>query len=520
MMVLAKTTDGVPGRPLVARARSVSKRYGATQALTDVSLDIFAGSITAVVGENGAGKSTLMNILSGLVEPSSGKIEISGAEVRRFIPTEFMNRHKVALIPQELSLVMDRSVAHNVMLGREPGGIFPSRGEMRATTRQILGRLGSSLNPDVLAGSLNVATQQLVVLARGLSRECNLLILDEPTAVLSPIESEQLFHVIRSLRDEGIAIVYVSHRMPEIFSLSDRIVVLRNGKIVDNRSTADVGPDDVVTAMVGRQLEQQLNQIAFPVPKASPAAISISKLSGEHFRDISLSVANGEVLGLAGLPDSGKSDLLQSIFGASRIREGSIEIDGSTVKLRSPSAAIRAGLAYLPSERRTQGIFPNLTVADNASVLIQSQFSFAGILYKRRLHKAAVALAEKIKVKFANPRQLISSLSGGNQQKTLLARSMSTNPTVVLLDEPTRGIDVGAKAEVYNLINELTGAGVAVLLSSSDLQELLSVCRRIAVMAGGDLVGVLDTAEATEDRVISMATGAHRMNHDVNGANQ
>ncbi|HEX5541800.1 MAG TPA: sugar ABC transporter ATP-binding protein [Micromonospora sp.] len=492
----------------------LSKHFGPVRALHDVTLRVPAGSLTAVMGENGAGKSTLMKILAGLDTPTTGSVSVADEPVRRFDPATLLSRHRVALVPQELSLCQDRTVAENIMLGVEPGPrIFPNRAKINERASDLLDRLGAHIDPRRAVRHLDAATQQLIVIARSLAREARLVIFDEPTAILSPAESERLFNVIRSLQADGVTLLYVSHRIPEVFALSQHIHVLRDGQHVGHWLTADVSPDEVVAAMVGRDLAGEFARTHTAPPSEASAAprLRLRNLTGAGFADISLDVAPGEVLGVAGLPDSGRVELLRAIFGADPVTGGSVLLDGEAFLARSPREAIRARIAYLPGERRHQGIFPTMSGADNINVLTHGRRQRFGLLGRRTLRGDAETRAQELQVRAAGTGQGITQLSGGNQQKTLLARWLSIEPRLLLLDEPTRGVDIGAKAEIYRLFRDLATAGVGMVVSSSDLPELLSVSDRIAVLAAGRLVGIVSATEATEEKIMALATGANEM---------
>ncbi|GGM56882.1 ABC transporter ATP-binding protein [Micromonospora sonchi] len=491
----------------------LSKHFGSVRALQDVTLSVPAGSLTAVMGENGAGKSTLMKILAGLDSPTTGTVRVDGDEVRRFDPANLLSRHRVALVPQELALAQDRTVAENIMLGVEPGSRpFPHRRRIDERAAELLDRLAVRLDPRRSVRDLDAATQQLVVIARSLAREARLMILDEPTSILSPAESERLFEVIHSLRADGVTMLYVSHRMPEVFALSQHIHVLRDGRHVGHWPTVEVSPDTVVAAMVGRELAAESARHDTPAPTATATPrLRTRGIRGTGFTDVDLDVAPGEVVGVAGLPDSGRIELLRGIFGADPISGGELQLDGRTFTAKTPRDAIDAQVAYLPGERRQQGILPTMSVADNVNILTLGRRQRFGLLRRRALRRDADKRARELRVKTSSTSQGITQLSGGNQQKALLARWLSIEPRLMLLDEPTRGVDVGAKAEIYRLFRSLADAGVAILVSSSDLPELLTISDRIVVMAAGRVVGVIPASEATEEKVMALATGAHTM---------
>lgn len=489
---------------LALQVTNVVKRYPGVLALDGVSLEVRAGTIVALVGENGAGKSTLMNVLAGLQRPESGSVQVFGEQVKRFDPHTLLADHRVVLVPQELALCQDRSVMENVLLGVEPSrGPFPARGQMRVRTKQLLAQLGREISPDLSVRRLSVADQQLVVIARALARDCRVLILDEPTAVLTPDESERLLALLKRLRATGTTILYVSHRIPEVFGLADEIVVLRDGRRVAFWAVAETTPAQVVNAMVGRELQERQGTLAI----AGEPLFQARDLRSQAFRKVSFTLAGGEILGIAGLPDSGRSELLAAFFGMSRLTGGTLELAGAPVQLRSPSEAMRAGVAYVPAERRSQGMLATMTISANLTVLDLERFSRFGFVNWKALRREAAARARQYGVKCRNVAQDMRELSGGNQQKVILARWMAIRPQLLLLDEPTRGIDVHARSEIYDMLGELASEGKGIILSSSDLPELLAICHRIAVMARGELVAILDRAEATEQRIMRFATG-------------
>ena len=480
------------------------KRYPGVTALGGVEFGIPAGKVTAVVGENGAGKSTLMGILAGLRRPDEGTVRVFGQEVENFEPHALLTVHRVALVPQELLLAPERTVAENVLLGVEPSrGPVPSRREMRRRAAELLGDLGSGINPGRLVADLPIAEQQEVVIARALARDCRVLILDEPTAVLSPEESERLFALLRRLRASGTTIVYVSHRIPEVFSLADKVCVMRDGLLVAEWETEETTPAEVVRAMIGRDLSEWDHQPA----AGSGTLCKVRRLSGPTFRDVSFDLREGEVLGIAGLPDSGRDELLSTVFGARAPSGGTLELQGRLLAIRTPMDAIKAGMAYVPAERRTQGLLPTMDIADNLAALQLSRYVRLGFVRWRSLRREAASQVERFGVRCRDVGQGIGELSGGNQQKVVLARWMQLDPRLMLLEEPTRGVDVGAKDEIYELLQEMTGRGMGVIVSSSDLPELLRICDRIAVMRQGRFVATLERAGADEEGIMALATG-------------
>ncbi|WP_167133035.1 sugar ABC transporter ATP-binding protein [Paramicrobacterium chengjingii] len=494
--------------PLV-EIRELSRSFGPVKALDTVSFDIVDGEVTGLVGENGAGKSTLLKILAGLQPPSSGEVIVDGQKIQSFDPNTVLTKHSIAIVPQELSLLQDRTVAENILAGIEPGSrLFPSKRQMDARARALLAELDLDIDPGASVRQLDLAIQQLVVVARSIARGCTVLILDEPTAMLTPAEARRLFALMEKLKANGTTMVYVSHRMPEIFDLCDRLEVLRDGKHVASWRRDEVTPDDVVAAMVGRELGKFDGRTERPSTSGDSPALAVTDLSGKRHDDVSFEVRPGEILGVAGLPDSGRVELLANIFGAGRSRSGSVRLNGKPYDTRSPIASVGHKLGFLPGERRAQGLLTTMTVGENIGVLGTRANSTLGMLKKGTIARSAQALAERMRVKTASLDTPITSLSGGNQQKALLARWMSIDPEVLMLDEPTRGVDVGAKVEIYQQLFGLADRGVAIVCSSSDLPELLTATDRILVMREGRVAGVLESRDATEESIMALATNA------------
>jgi ABC-type sugar transport system ATPase subunit len=512
---LAERSDPAtaPGVPAI-RIEHLSRSFGPVRALEDVTFDVTAGEVTALLGENGAGKSTLLKILAGLQPPSGGSVTAFGDAVDSFDPNTMLTRHGIAIVPQELSLLPDRTVAENILSGIEPGGrLFPSRRRMIARAVELLGELDLHVDPDAPVRTLDLATQQLVVVARSIARDCRVLILDEPTAMLTPAESDRLFALMATLKAKGTTMVYVSHRMPEVFRLADRIEVLRDGKHVASWRRSDVTPEQAVAAMVGRELGQFTSraELAAADGAAAPAAapaLRVAGLTGRRHHGVDLEVRPGEILGIAGLPDSGRVELLHNLFGGDKGSGGSVELLGEPYESRSPIASVDRRLGFVPGERRAQGLLTTMSVAENVGVLTVKALTRGGLVRRGAFEKKAAGLAQGFRVKTASMDQPITNLSGGNQQKAMLARWIAIDPAVLILDEPTRGVDVGAKAEIYEQLFGLAERGVAILCSSSDLPELLTITDRIVVMAEGRVVDVVPTASATEESIMTAATGA------------
>ncbi|MFD5553630.1 sugar ABC transporter ATP-binding protein [Streptomyces sp. NPDC127068] len=498
-----------PAAPFAVSVRGLSRSFGPVRALSDVSFDVRPGEITALLGENGAGKSTLLKILAGLQPPSDGTVTVFGERVSTYSPSALLDRYGVAIVPQELSLLPDRSVAENVLSGVEPGNRwFPSRRRMVERTRELLAELDLALDPCAPVRTLDLATQQLVVVARSIARGCRVLILDEPTAMLTPAEAERLFALMDRLKAAGTTMLYVSHRMPEVFRLADRIEVLRDGSHVASWRGTETTPDRAVAAMVGRELGGFDRRAAHRTDPATAPALRVRGLSGRRHRDVSFELRPGEILGVAGLPDSGRVELLHNVFGGERGTGGTVELLGRPYERRDPIASVGRRLAFVPGERRAQGLLSTMSVGENVGVLTAKAFSRFGLIRRGAFDRRAAEQAERLRVKTATLDQPITSLSGGNQQKAVLGRWLAIDPGVLILDEPTRGVDVGAKAEIYEQLFALADRGLALLCSSSDLPELLTLTDRIAVMSEGRLVEVVDAASATEESLMALATGA------------
>jgi rhamnose transport system ATP-binding protein len=496
----------------------IRKSFGAIHALRGVSIEVASGSAHALVGENGAGKSTLLKILAGLVSPDAGDIRWRGRRLDHAGPREAIE-HGIGMVYQEMLCFPNLSVSGNIFAGREMchyGRLDETA--MRARTVALLERLSLRIDPDTPAEYLSAAHRQLLQVARALAFECEILVLDEPTTALTDSEADHLFDVLRELQRGGTTLVYVSHRLPEVFRLCDRISVLRDGELVGTYDRSAVAPGDIVRAMVGRDLParsavarsaQESDAIrakADHSAKANHPGLSIHNLSHPpQFSNISLNVNRGEIVGLFGLVGSGRSELLETIFGLHRPDSGRVQIDGATVSFGSPRDAVRAGLALVPEERQRQGLFFNLTLRHNL-VLASCAVKRELLVHERDEIAVATGMLETWRIKAAGVDATPDSLSGGNQQKVVLAKWLAASPRVLLLDEPTKGVDVGAKFEIHEMIRQQARAGLAVLVVSSDLPEILALADRILVMKEGELQGELSGAIATEEDVMRLAT--------------
>jgi rhamnose transport system ATP-binding protein len=482
-----------------------TKAFAGVRALEDVSLDLYGGEAHALVGENGAGKSTLVKILGGVHQPDAGALMIDGQPVVLAGPAAARDAG-IAVIYQEPTLFPDLSVAENVFIGRQPlrrGRRIDARA-MDAEVSAIFERLGVRIDPDRVARGLSIAEQQLVEIAKALSRDAKVLIMDEPTAALSPVEVERLFSVAETLRSHGAAVLFISHRLEEVVALCQRVTVLRDGRRVLSQELAGVTVDELVRAMVGRDVAARAHE------QHAPAAtvLEVNRLTREGvFVDISFEVRAGEVVALAGLVGAGRSEVARAIFGIDRYDAGSVRVSGRPLRRGSPAAAMAAGVAFVPEDRRQHGLVMELSTARNIALASLRRLRRHGLLFASTERKFATEWAERLHVKYGRVSSPVTLLSGGNQQKVVLAKWLARKPSLLIVDEPTRGIDVGTKAEVHRLLSGLAGDGVAVLVISSELPEVLAVADRILVMREGRLAAEVPRQDATEETIIAAATG-------------
>lgn len=490
---------------IALRMRKITKTFPGVTALSDVSLTVEFGRIHAIVGENGAGKSTLMKILSGAYQPTSGTIEVAGNEVRLLRPAD-AQRLGIRMVHQEVNLAPDLTVAENVFLGRMPKrwGIV-DRARMVAGTAELLTGLGASIDANARLGDLPISQQQLVEIAKAYAADPRIIVLDEPTSSLSEGETVALFTILRRMKSRGVAILYISHRLKEVMDIADDVTVLRDGAMVDSRPVAGITAAGMIRHMVGREVTN-----VFPKTPATIGApvLKVEGLSdGRHFRDISLEARRGEILGLTGLVGAGRTELARVLFGLERPVAGRILINGRPVTISSPSEAVRAGIAYVPEDRKAMGIVPAMNIRENISLPILRRISNAGRISPRKDAALAQSYVRDLGISPPDPERQIRLLSGGNQQKAVIAKWLSSEPAVLILDEPTRGVDVGAKAEIHRIIGELVAKGMAVIMISSELLEVIGVRDRVLVMREGAAMAVLDRADMTEERIMALATG-------------
>ncbi|MGC8862764.1 MAG: sugar ABC transporter ATP-binding protein [Armatimonadota bacterium] len=489
--------------------RGITKTYPGVTALDAVDFDVLPGEVHALVGENGAGKSTLMKVLAGADAKDSGRISINGEEAHIANPQEAM-RLGISIIYQEFNLVPYMNAAENIFLGREPMSAIPGVidfGRMYAEAERVIGELGVPLDVRVPVNQLSVAQQQMVEIAKATSRNARIIAMDEPSATLTEHELENLFALIRRLKADGVSIIYISHRLEEVFQIADRVTVLRDGKLVATKPVAETSRDDIIRMMVGRELTEKIPKVA---AKPGEVALEVRGLNRAGvLKDISFAVRHGEVLGIAGLVGAGRTEVARAIFGADPIDGGEIRLDGRPVTIRSPRDAIRLGIGLVTEDRKALGLVLGMAVRENVTLANLGALSRLGFISRRREREVANRFVEDLMIKTPSVEQAVQNLSGGNQQKVVLAKWLYTQSKVLIFDEPTRGIDVGAKTEIYQLMNRLAEHGVAIIMISSELPEILGMSDRILVMHEGQIPGELSRDEATQEKIMSLATGGH-----------
>jgi len=493
--------------------RGITKRFGGVTALQGVDLSIYRGEVLAIIGENGAGKSTLMKVLGGVHSPDEGEVRVDGQPVRIASPRE-ATRLGIAFIHQELSVLDNLDVAANLFLGREktfggPLNLIASR-DLEEQAAVYLKQLGLAVSPRTPVANLSLAQRQMVEIARALSQEARLLIMDEPSASLTPTETERMLAVVRDLRERGVSVVYISHRLKEIESIADRVTGLRDGKNVGDLVPGEITHDRMVRMMVGRELERVLHE-EHVVPEGAKPVLEVRGLRTPRYphRQVSFRVHAGEILGFAGLVGAGRTEVAQALFGVDAALGGEVLLEGRPVSIRTPQDAIANGIYLIPEDRRRLGLILDFPIRENITLPSLNRFSRAlGWIDRGEEKRSATESATRLNVKTASVENAAGTLSGGNQQKVVLAKWLSRDPRVLIFDEPTRGVDVGAKAEIYERIRDLASReGVAVLCISSDMEEVLGLCDRVAVMHEGAITGVLSHDEMSEEAVMRLAVG-------------
>lgn len=512
MSLMAARTEG----PLV-RMAEVVKTFSGVRVLDEVGIDLVAGEVHALAGENGAGKSTLMKILAGIHAPDSGTVLIDGQPA--LYDVRAARQHGIAIVHQEMMLAGNLTVADNLAMGRERRSRTGAL-DRRSTTsmaKRMLEEVGASFGPGTRVSTLSTGQQQLVEIARALADKPKVLILDEPTAALSAPEVTNLFRLVRELRETGTAIAYITHRMEEITELADTVTILRDGRHVETARVADITPEHIIARMVGRPIGALFTHDR-PPPRES--VLTIRGLADRQIGPVDLDVKRGEVVGIGGLVGSGRSELARLVFGADRSTSGTVEVAGQRVRTGSPQAAMRAGIAFVPEDRKAQGLVLGHSIEANIVLASLSSVSGSGVVRRRRVRSACATEGERLRIKMGSMTQPVRQLSGGNQQKVLLGKWLRTEPHVLILDEPTRGVDIGAKADIYRIINDCAARGLGVLVISSELPELIGISDRVVVMRHGRLVAELPGDGLTEEAVMRPAFGLDRATTQREGVSQ
>ncbi|MFQ5859646.1 MAG: sugar ABC transporter ATP-binding protein [Anaerolineae bacterium] len=485
----------------------ISKAFPGVQAVDDVTLEVTPAEIHALVGENGAGKTTLMKVLTGALPLDQGSIVLRGEPVHIETPADAQNLG-ISMIHQELALIPPLNIGQNIFLGREPAGAVPGTVDWASLYQEAerqLAQLGLNLTPTTPLTALSIAEQQMVEIAKALSLNADLIVMDEPTSALTERETDTLFEVMRALREQGVSIIFITHRLEEVFEVADRVTVLRDGRWVATVRIQDVGADDVVRMMVGRQLGEMYPKTDVVIGDVVLRVEGLARAGVLH--EISFELRRGEIVGMAGLVGAGRTDLARALFGIDPIDRGQIWIDGRPANVRSPQAAIHLGMGFVPEDRKDQGLFLNLALRSNITVSQLDRLSRLGFLDFAGMNQIAQTYVDRLDIRTSGVMQRVRNLSGGNQQKVVIARWLTLQPKVLILDEPTRGIDVGAKAEIHALMGQLAREGVGILTISSELPEILGVSDRILVMREGRITAELSRAEATQDVIMRAATG-------------
>lgn len=491
---------------VIVTMKNINKHFPGVKALDDAQFTLRKGEVMALLGENGAGKSTLVKILSGVYTKDSGEMKIFGEEYDS-LTTKQAQKLGISIIHQELNMCNHLTVTENIFLAQEPviGGFILSEKQMHEKAQALLDRLHVDISPDDIIGDLSVSKQQMVEIAKALSQDAKVLIMDEPTSALSSTEIDELFNIIRQLRNEGVAIVYISHRLAELEHIIDRVTILRDGKFIMEDKFYNLEMDEIITHMVGRELTEQFPTIERSVGKEVFRVENLN--AGKMVRDVSFTLREGEIVGLAGLMGAGRTEVTRAIFRADPVTSGSMYLDGEEIFVKRPSDAIEQGVVLVPEDRRRDGLCTKLSVRENLALPnLDILSNKLGVVNRAKESQIVDETIEKLSVRLAGPEVLAASLSGGNQQKIVVGKWLIRNSRVVIFDEPTRGIDVAAKVEIYNLMNELKDMGIAVLFVSSEMPEVLGIADRILVMCDGKLTGELDACKTTQEEILKYAT--------------
>jgi len=489
---------------IVLEFKNIYKEYPGVHALKDVSFELRKGEVHALVGENGAGKSTLIKTCSGAISPTSGTVVVNGNEFSNLTPLA-SRENGIGVIYQEFNLVKEMSVAENIFLGRAlRNGIVIDKKAMNEKTVELFRQLGIKIDPNVLVKNLTTGYQQMVEIAKAISMESKILIMDEPSASLTNRELDALFQIIRKLKNEGVAIIYISHRLDEIFEVTDRVSVMRDGELITTIDTADSSRDELVRLMVGRELKE-----TFPereVKKDNEIILEVDHLSGNGLTDVSFNVRKGEILGLGGLIGAGRTEFAQILFGVAHATGGSIRLRDEKLEIKSPSDAIEKGIALVPEDRKQQGVLLHMSIQDNITMPILKRISKYSVINRKKEKEIIEKYKNSLRIKTPSTEQLVNNLSGGNQQKVVLAKWLAAEPDIIVFDEPTRGIDVGAKQEIYAIMDNLAKEGKTLIMISSEMEELIGVSDRIVVLAEGRVTGELQKEEFNQESILKYAS--------------
>ena len=493
--------------PVILEMKGIVKSFGPVKALKGVDFDLRAGEVHALMGENGAGKSTLMKVLTGIHKPNEGTIHYNGKQVEYSKPKEAMD-DGIVIVHQELNMMNDLTVAQNIFIGREEisQGLFIDDNAANKKAKELFNLLKLDINPQEKVGHLTVGKQQMVEIAKALSMDAKVIVFDEPTAALTESEINELFVIIDDLRQKGVGITYISHRMDEIARITDRVTVMRDGEYVGTVNTKDTTKDEIIAMMVGRTIYED-PKAASAVSEDAPVVLEVEHLNaGSTVKDVSFVLKKGEILGFSGLMGAGRTEVARLLFGADKKDSGTIKINGKEVDIKSPQDAIREGIGYLSEDRKRYGCIVDMTIANNTVMTNLDKYVHSFLINDSEIVTASDKFVKSLRTKTPSSKQLVRNLSGGNQQKVVIAKWLEQDSDILIFDEPTRGIDVGAKSEIYTLMNELVAQGKSIIMISSELTEILRMSDRIVVMCEGRKTGELDISQATQERILALAT--------------
>lgn len=493
--------------PVILEMKGIVKSFGPVKALKGVDFDLRTGEVHALMGENGAGKSTLMKVLTGIYGANEGTIHYNGKQVEYSKPKEAMD-DGIVIVHQELNMMNHLTVAQNIFIGREEinQGLFINDNAGNKKAKELFKLLKLDINPQEKVGNLTVGKQQMVEIAKALSMDAKIIVFDEPTAALTESEINELFAIIDDLRAKGVGIIYISHRMDEIARITDRVTVMRDGEYVGTVNTKETTKDEIIAMMVGRTIYEDPKAVSV-VPEGAPVVLEVEHLnSGSHVKDVSFVLHKGEILGFSGLMGAGRTEVARLLFGADKKDSGTIKINGKEVDIKNPQDAIREGIGYLSEDRKRYGCIVDMTIANNTVMTNLDKYIKGGFIDDGEIIKVSDEFVKQLRTKTPSSKQLVRNLSGGNQQKVVIAKWLEQNSDILIFDEPTRGIDVGAKSEIYSLMNELVAQGKSIIMISSELTEILRMSDRIVVMCEGRKTGELDISQATQERILALAT--------------